>query len=48
MNRALYDKLVVARSVCDLPDGDMPIYVGFHIMSEYTSSQVFSAPCPKV
>jgi 3-isopropylmalate/(R)-2-methylmalate dehydratase large subunit len=43
MNRTLYDKLVDAHKVCDLPDGDMLIYVDFHIMNEYTSPQAFSA-----
>ena len=42
MNRTLYDKLVDAHKVCDLPDGDMLIYVDFHIMNEYTSPQAFS------
>ncbi|MFN3248427.1 3-isopropylmalate dehydratase large subunit [Roseibium album] len=43
MSRTLYDKLVDAHKVCDLPDGDMLIYVDFHIMNEYTSPQAFSA-----
>jgi len=42
MSRTLYDKLVDAHKVCDLPDGDMLIYVDFHIMNEYTSPQAFS------
>lgn len=42
MKRTLYDKLVDAHKVCDLPDGDMLIYVDFHIMNEYTSPQAFS------
>ncbi len=43
MPRTLYDKLVDAHKVCDLPDGDILIYVDFHIMNEYTSPQAFSA-----
>lgn len=42
MNRTLYDKLVDAHKVCDLPDGDMLVYVDLHIMNEYTSPQAFS------
>ena len=42
MTRTLYDKLVDSHKVCDLPDGDMLIYVDFHIMNEYTSPQAFS------
>jgi 3-isopropylmalate/(R)-2-methylmalate dehydratase large subunit len=42
MSRTLYDKLIDAHKVCDLPDGDMLIYVDFHIMNEYTSPQAFS------
>lgn len=42
MSRTLYDKLVDAHKVCDLPDGNMLIYVDFHIMNEYTSPQAFS------
>lgn len=42
MKRTLYDKLVYAHKVCDLPDGDMLVYVDFHIMNEYTSPQAFS------
>ncbi|MDB9729607.1 3-isopropylmalate dehydratase large subunit [Amylibacter sp.] len=42
MTRTLYDKLVDTHKVCDLPDGDMLIYVDFHIMNEYTSPQAFS------
>ena len=42
MTRTLYDKLVDAHKICDLPDGDMLIYVDFHIMNEYTSPQAFS------
>ena len=42
MTRTLYDKLVDSHKVCDLPDGDMLIYVDFHIMNEYTSPQTFS------
>lgn len=42
MSRTLYDKLVDTHKVCDLPDGDMLIYVDFHIMNEYTSPQAFS------
>ena len=42
MSRTLYDKLVDAHKVCDLPDGDMLIYVDYHIMNEYTSPQAFS------
>jgi len=33
---------VDAHRVCDLSDGDMLIYVDFHIMNEYTSPQAFS------
>ena len=33
MNRTLYDKLVDAHKVSDLPDGDMLIYVDLHIMN---------------
>ena len=40
MTRTLYDKLVDSHKVCDLPDGDMLIYVDFH-MNEYTSPQAF-------
>lgn len=42
MKKTLYDKLVDAHKVCDLPDGDMLVYVDFHIMNEYTSPQAFS------
>ncbi len=42
MTRTLYDKLVDAHKVCDLPDGEMLVYVDFHIMNEYTSPQAFS------
>lgn len=42
MKRTLYDKLVDAHKVCELPDGDMLVYVDFHIMNEYTSPQAFS------
>ena len=42
MTRTLYDKLVDNHKVCDLPDGDMLIYVDFHIMNEYTNPQAFS------
>ena len=42
MSSTLYDKLVDAHKVCDLPDGDMLIYVDLHIMNEYTSPQAFS------
>lgn len=42
MSRTLYDKLVDAYKVCDLPDGDILIYLDFHIMNEYTSPQTFS------
>lgn len=42
MSRTLYDKLVDAHNVRDLPDGDMLICVDFHIMNEYTSPQAFS------
>ncbi|WP_300031572.1 3-isopropylmalate dehydratase large subunit [uncultured Roseobacter sp.] len=42
MTRTLYDKLVDAHRVCDLPDGGMLVYVDFHIMNEYTSPQAFS------
>ena len=42
MNRTLYDKLVDAHKVSDLPDSDMLIYVDLHIMNEYTSPQAFS------
>ena len=42
MNRTLYDKLVDAHKVSDLPNGDMLIYVDLHIMNEYTSPQAFS------
>ena len=34
MSRTLYDKLVDAHKVCDLPDGDMLIYVDLHIMND--------------
>jgi len=40
--RTLYDKLVDAHKVCDLPGGDILVYVDFHIMNEYTSPQAFS------
>ena len=40
MTRTLYDKLVDNHKVCDLPDGDMLIYVDFHIMNEYTLSLI--------
>ncbi len=43
MPRTLYDKLVDAHKVCDLPDGDILVYVDLHIMNEYTSPQAFSA-----
>ena len=42
MTRTLYDKLVEAHKVCDLPDGDILVYVDLHIMNEYTSPQAFS------
>ena len=47
MSRTLYDKLVDAHKVCNLPDGDMLIYVDFHIMNEYTSPQAFSGRSAK-
>jgi 3-isopropylmalate/(R)-2-methylmalate dehydratase large subunit len=34
--------LVDAHKICDLPDGEILIYVDFHIMNEYTSPQAFS------
>jgi len=40
--RTLYDKLVDAHTVCDLPGGDVLVYVDLHIMNEYTSPQAFS------
>ena len=40
--RTLYDKLVDSHKVCDLPDGEILIYIDFHIMNEYTSPQAFS------
>lgn len=40
--RTLYHKLVDAHKVCDLPGGDILVYVDFHIMNEYTSPQAFS------
>lgn len=42
MTRTLYQKLLDVHKVCDLPDGDILIYVDFHIMNEYTSPQAFS------
>ena len=42
MTRTLYDKLVDSHKVCDLPDGDIVVYVDLHIMNEYTSPQAFS------
>jgi 3-isopropylmalate/(R)-2-methylmalate dehydratase large subunit len=42
VSKTLYDKLVDAHKVCDLPDGDILVYVDFHIMNEYTSPQAFS------
>ncbi len=42
MNKTLYDKLVDVHTVCELPDGDLLVYVDFHIMNEYTSPQAFS------
>ena len=42
MTRTLYDKLLDAHKICDLPDGDILVYVDFHIMNEYTSPQAFS------
>ena len=42
MTSTLYDKLVEAHKICDLPDGDILVYVDFHIMNEYTSPQAFS------
>jgi len=42
MSKTLYDKLVDAHTVCDLPDGEILVYVDFHIMNEYTSPQAFS------
>ena len=42
MTRTLYDKLVDTHKVCDLPGGDILLYVDFHIMNEYTSPQAFS------
>ena len=48
MTKTLYDKLVDAHKVCDLPDGDMLIYVDFHIMNEYTSPQAFYMPSDAV
>ncbi|WP_262695293.1 3-isopropylmalate dehydratase large subunit [Kordiimonas aquimaris] len=40
--KTLYDKLVDTHKVCDLPGGDILVYVDFHIMNEYTSPQAFS------
>jgi 3-isopropylmalate/(R)-2-methylmalate dehydratase large subunit len=40
--RTLYDKLLDTHKICDLPDGDILVYVDFHIMNEYTSPQAFS------
>ena len=37
MSRTLYDKLVDAHTVCELEDGEILVYVDFHIMNEYTS-----------
>jgi 3-isopropylmalate/(R)-2-methylmalate dehydratase large subunit len=42
MTRTLYDKLLDTHKICDLPDGDILVYVDFHIMNEYTSPQAFS------
>lgn len=42
MARTLYDKLLDRHKICDLPDGDILVYVDFHIMNEYTSPQAFS------
>ena len=42
MSRTLYDKLVDAHTVCELEDGEILVYVDFHIMNEYTSPQAFS------
>ncbi|MGB0446394.1 MAG: 3-isopropylmalate dehydratase large subunit [Pseudomonadales bacterium] len=42
MARTLYDKLLDTHKICDLPDGDILVYVDFHIMNEYTSPQAFS------
>ncbi len=42
MPRTLYDKLVDSHKVCDLPDGEMLLYVDLHVMNEYTSPQAFS------
>ncbi|MEZ9522760.1 3-isopropylmalate dehydratase large subunit [Enterovibrio norvegicus] len=47
MNKTLYDKLVDAHTVCELPDGDLLVYVDFHIMNEYTSPQAFSGLATK-
>ena len=40
--RTLYEKLVDSHKVCDLPDGEILVYIDFHIMNEYTSPQAFS------
>lgn len=42
MTRTLYDKLVDTHKVCDLPGGEMLLYVDLHVMNEYTSPQAFS------
>ncbi len=47
MSQTLYDKLVDAHKVCDLPDGDILVYVDLHIMNEYTSPQAFSGLATK-
>lgn len=47
MQKTLYDKLVDAHKVCDLPEGDMLVYVDLHIMNEYTSPQAFSGLAEK-
>lgn len=45
--KTLYDKLVDAHKVADLPGGDILVYVDFHIMNEYTSPQAFSGLAEK-
>lgn len=45
--KTLYDKLVDSHTVTELPDGDLLVYVDFHIMNEYTSPQAFSGLAEK-
>ncbi|WP_339636911.1 3-isopropylmalate dehydratase large subunit [uncultured Sulfitobacter sp.] len=47
MTRTLYDKLVDTHKVCDLPGGEMLLYVDLHVMNEYTSPQAFSGLAEK-